>query len=459
MAYASIVFNGTDEVLTRTMSTSSPGTTKFTYSLWVKLTSTGANEQFFQAINAPTNTNYIYAQKGSTGKLILGQDYGTEDWSELTTSNVLTSSGVWYHVVFSFDSTEATADNRIKMHVNGSLAADTDGSTGAPEASEAHHLFANGLQHQIGAHLDISAYLDGKLAFIEVVDGAALDPTSFGTTIGGTWTRKPYTGSYGTYGFCLDGSSGFNDVSGNGQHFTGVNMDASNLDTADLPPYITNPVMVAAAGAFALTGKEAAMSVSVPASAGSFTLSGIDATLVLEEAGYSIAADAGSFALTGIDAGLLSSRRMSTDAGSFSLTGIDASLKMAKTIADDAAAFVMTGISAALTSSRNIAADVGSFALTGIDATVAESRKMAASAGSFAMTGVDAIIYAHLAISPILTALAGAFTLRGNGAVLKYVFAPLRTRPTVSVTSQPVTIRTTSAVTVISTRSTKINVR
>jgi hypothetical protein len=42
-----------------------------------------------------------------------------------------------------------------------------------------------------------------------------------------------------TYGFSLDGTDGFNDVSGNGQNFTGVNMDASNLDTGDLPPYTT----------------------------------------------------------------------------------------------------------------------------------------------------------------------------------------------------------------------------
>lgn len=233
---ASYVFNGTDEVMTRTLSTSSPGTTKFTYSFWVKFTDSDIANVIWQVINAPTDTSYIYVQTTNADDFLIWQNYGTDDWNIGSTDNPITNDATWYHLVIVYDSTDATAENRIKLYADGALM--TDAGT-EPDASEAHHLFGNGDQHQIGATLDTSQYLAGKIAFVDVVDGAALAPTDFAYDNVGTWTRKPYAGSYGTYGFCLDGTDGFNDVSGNAQHFTGVNMDASNLDDADLPPYGT----------------------------------------------------------------------------------------------------------------------------------------------------------------------------------------------------------------------------
>jgi hypothetical protein len=125
----------------------------------------------------------------------------------------------------------------VRTYVDNVLQTDTAGSSGEPGSNEANTLFSNGFQHQIGAWLDVSAFGNCKLAFIDVLEGVSADPTSFAFSDGGTWTRQPYVGSFGTYGFSLDGTDSFNDVSGNGQNFTGSNMDASNLDLADLPPY------------------------------------------------------------------------------------------------------------------------------------------------------------------------------------------------------------------------------
>ncbi len=120
------------------------------------------------------------------------------------------------------------------MYKDGSIVTDfTDASVGL---NEIHGLFTNGQTMSIGGGVG-GTVTPKKLAFIDILEGVSADPTSFAFDNAGTWTRKRYTGSYGTYGFKLDGSDTFNDVSGNAQHFTGQNMDASNLDAADLPPY------------------------------------------------------------------------------------------------------------------------------------------------------------------------------------------------------------------------------
>jgi hypothetical protein len=148
-----------------------------------------------------------------------------------------TSEDIWIHVVVRYDST-AGAANRLRVYRNGVQL--TPSSPTNPALNTVINLFRNGYQHQIGAEIDNdnADYTECKVAFIDVVDGASLAPTSFAFDDGGTWTRLAYAGSYGTYGFAIDGTDGFNDVGPNGQNFTGVNMTTGgNLDTGDLPPY------------------------------------------------------------------------------------------------------------------------------------------------------------------------------------------------------------------------------
>ena len=78
--------------------------------------------------------------------------------------------------------------------------------------------------------------LEGYLADVHLVDGQALDPTSFAYTESqtGLWKPKKYTGTYGTSGFHLefkDTSSvaAFGkDTSGNGNDFTSTNFEISD---------------------------------------------------------------------------------------------------------------------------------------------------------------------------------------------------------------------------------------
>ena len=56
---------------------------------------------------------------------------------------------------------------------------------------------------RIGGRSSSAVVLNGYLAEINLIDGSALTPTSFGETKNGLWIPKAYTESYGTNGFRL----------------------------------------------------------------------------------------------------------------------------------------------------------------------------------------------------------------------------------------------------------------
>jgi Concanavalin A-like lectin/glucanases superfamily len=230
------VFNGTDEYLVRTLATSSPGTLRFTYSEWVKPLSMPAFITLWIVVGG---TNFILGNITDSGDgVTLDQDSSGNIFGELgggLTPDI--AANAWVHLLWQIDTAQATAANRVRLYRNGTLLGATDGLD--PTLNMPHALFTSGRKHYIGADPEEAPpdFSNCKMAFIDVVDGLALDPTSFAFNNSGTWTRKKYSGSYGTYGFNLDGTDGFNDVSGNGQHFTGTNMDATNVTNADMPPF------------------------------------------------------------------------------------------------------------------------------------------------------------------------------------------------------------------------------
>jgi hypothetical protein len=243
---ASMVFNGTDEHLTRTLSTSGASTTIFTYSLWFKVGSyVSSSAALFGVVSALGADDVIFATlvSGSTTDVLLQQAVNASETfarrSTIGSGDIAT--GQWRHFVARYDSTQGTAADRIRIYLDNTLLADT-GTQNNPTANEVHRLFDNTNIHLIGRRNDSisTTFFNGKLAFIDVLDGVSADPTAFAFDSSGVWSRKIYTGSRGTHGFSIDGSTGVlgADVSGNGQTFTGSNMDVSNLDFSDLPPWV-----------------------------------------------------------------------------------------------------------------------------------------------------------------------------------------------------------------------------
>jgi len=231
--------NGTDERLRRTLATSAPGTLKFTFSMWIKPASyVGGFFELFMVHDGTINNNIVGLVTASGDKVTFVQNVGgataIDEQTVSITPDIPTTT--WTHILINYDSSQGTAANRLQFYVNGTLI--TDDAFDSPTASQAHTMFTNGRLFVMGAdELAGGDFSSGKMAFIDVIDGAQLDPTNFAFNNSGTWTRKKFVGSYGTYGFCLDGSDGFNDIGPNAQHFTGVNMDATNISNADMPPF------------------------------------------------------------------------------------------------------------------------------------------------------------------------------------------------------------------------------
>lgn len=234
--YGSYIFNGTDEALSIAQGVTSPDRTKVTFSFWLKtnINLSGFNISPIISSDGPVFYPYVLLDYNSNEAMLLSIEADVSIGSEVTASSSVNVDNTWNHWVVACDTTQATSDNRIRFYKNGTLIAD---SGSIPGSSAITYFFTSGQTIYIGND-PIFAFSAKRLAFVEVLDGVLAGPTDFAFDNGGTWTRKPYTGSYGASGFRLDGSNGFTDVSGNGRVFTGSNMTiGANIDIADLPPY------------------------------------------------------------------------------------------------------------------------------------------------------------------------------------------------------------------------------
>ena len=131
---------------------------------------------------------------------------------------------------------------------------------------------ANGQRTRVGADASgTPVEYDGYMAEINMIDGQALTPASFGeTNDDGVWVPKAYSGSYGNNGFFIDGRDSSDlgdDESGNGNDFTSTGLTAADqvtdtptLNHCTLNPLITPATMTFADGNLALSGYTASTS-------------------------------------------------------------------------------------------------------------------------------------------------------------------------------------------------------
>jgi hypothetical protein len=163
-------------------------------------------------------------------------------------SAVYRDPAAWYHIVAVWDTTNATASNRMLVYVNGvPLTAFSPDEN--PSSSQVGQI-NNNVIHTISKNSTAAVqYIDGYLTEINFVDGQALTPSSFGETDTntGVWKPKAYSGTYGTNGFFLkfaDNSGTTSttlgkDSSGNGNNWTpnnfSVTAGAGNDSMVDSP--------------------------------------------------------------------------------------------------------------------------------------------------------------------------------------------------------------------------------
>jgi hypothetical protein len=239
-------FNSADSAYLNRTPASASNQKTWTWSGWVKRSalSTATDAQLFSAGTASAartlcvfSSNQIYFLN-NTGSGFYGY----------YTSAVFRDFSAWYHIVFSVDTTQATASNRVKIYVNNVLQTLNVNVSDVPQNVDTYVNAVNA--HAISKNpYNSDNYFDGYMTEVNFIDGQALTPSSFGETNAqtGVWQPKAYSGSYGTNGFYLNFSDNSNttaatlgkDYSGNGNNWTpnnfSVTAGAGNDSMVDSP--------------------------------------------------------------------------------------------------------------------------------------------------------------------------------------------------------------------------------
>jgi hypothetical protein len=232
----SLIFNpGDSPKLTRT-NASDGDRQKFTISFWTKRTTTGSTHIFFDAgTSTSADTGSFSCSINSSDKLFVGG--GATSFRQ--TNRLFRDTSAWYHIVIAVDSTDGTADNRIKIYVNG--VQETSFTTNNAMSQNLNTpVNENGKVHQICDRQKSSSLpFDGYMTEFHFIDGAQKAQTDFGEfNDNGVWVPIKYTGTYGTNGFFMEfkqtgtsaNSSGIGaDTSGNDNHFTPTNLAATDI--------------------------------------------------------------------------------------------------------------------------------------------------------------------------------------------------------------------------------------
>jgi hypothetical protein len=206
----------------------------WTWSGWLKRSSYGATSNPLFA--AGVSTDRLLIQINSSDVFTIVSRISSVDTTLRTTTQVFRDSSAWYHIVVAFDTTQATANDRLKLYVNGSQV--TSFTTTNNLSQNADSFINNNIAHYIGNTAG-TGYLNGYLSEINFIDGQQLTPSSFGETdtLTGIWTPIAYTGSFGTNGFELEFKNSAalgTDTSGNGNTWTANNLTSID-QTTDTP--------------------------------------------------------------------------------------------------------------------------------------------------------------------------------------------------------------------------------
>ncbi len=261
----SLRFDGTSDYLSRTVSTS--GTTKKTISTWIKKTAfcaTVGKQDVLNCYVGGGEDGFYFANSGGNVDNIIVTACG--GGSSLVTSARFRDPSSWFHILYHIDTTQAISSDRLKIWINGSLAA-LDSASYPSINVTTDQICNKNMQIGYGMFSGTRGYFHGYLAEFHAIEGLALLPTDFGykNEITGQWLPKSYSGSYGTNGFYLpfsDGTStttlGYDQAGANDWTLTGMTRSAGvddcwTIDTptnnfATLSPIVKTPATTGTIG-------------------------------------------------------------------------------------------------------------------------------------------------------------------------------------------------------------------
>ena len=234
----SIRFNDDDSAyLSRTSGSADSERKLASTSIWLKRSNLTARHTIYSvnpagSTGAANQITMVFENSGSNGDCITYDNGAVNRQS----TSVYRDVSAWYHLCQIFDTTEATAADRVKTYINGTLL--TDINIGQDFSLNSNTAFGqNGVVHYLGRG-GSTQYFDGYMAEIIFTVGQSVTVANFGeTNDDGVWIPKKYTGAFGTNGFFIDGRDSSDlgdDESGNGNDFTSSGL-AANDQVPDTP--------------------------------------------------------------------------------------------------------------------------------------------------------------------------------------------------------------------------------
>ena len=232
----SLRFNSGDSAFLNRQPSSAGNRKTWTWSGWVKRSAVGT-KQIFLGVQGTSDTTYVENYFATDDKLYLR--FGYTSVAEVRTTQVFRDVASWAHIVIAFNVTESAAADKLKLYINGSQVTDFSTDTRSSFSNQDYGVNRAGAHKISGAPNGSGDFLDAYLAEVNFIDGAALDPTSFGQADdNGVWQAIDTAGlTFGTNGFRLEfaDNSGATattlgkDTSGNSNNWTPNNLSVGTV--------------------------------------------------------------------------------------------------------------------------------------------------------------------------------------------------------------------------------------
>ena len=179
--------------------------TTWTLSVWIKRTGIGGQQNFFGSF--PQSSDYERIMFNNDKIYISEVAGGSTNW-ECETNAVYRDTNAWYHLVLRHDTTQASANDRIRLYMNG--VQQTFGTNTQPAQNRGTAINTADV-HKIGMGYS-AEHTNCLMSHFHWCDGQSYGPDSFGQTDAttGEWSIKTSPSvSYGANGFFIlkDGNS------------------------------------------------------------------------------------------------------------------------------------------------------------------------------------------------------------------------------------------------------------
>ena len=240
--------DGDNAKMSRSISGSPTDPEKYTFSCWIKRGNLTEGVILGEYANANFRAKFGF---DSNHKLEYYQVNDGSASASVVTTQVFRDTTAWYHLVLAYDSSQGSAADRVKFYVNGTVVSSYSG-TSYPAQDLDSRLNQASQTLVIGQDGNDGKDFDGYMCELVLIDGQALDATSFGqfdSDTPTTWKPKdPSSLTFGDDGFYLDFEDSGDlddDESGQGNDFTAANLAATDqvTDTCTNNFCVFNPLV------------------------------------------------------------------------------------------------------------------------------------------------------------------------------------------------------------------------